>query len=312
MISTNFMYLRELLVLFLCKKTDLDCENVLNLKVKEVLFDHSSLFVNDNLISPMPDFFSAYTKQLEYLFPATEYLFPTTTGGKFRLDKYKCRLRKLFSLVGIQTHTLAINEITDSQYIQLIGQRFKMQRPWYQMVLASNLGGHLALRPSESAKLKKRDLDFGNKLITLRATKSGGEDQVLPILSFMIGPLQKYTAYLSDSDPLFINFSGNQWDRRDVTAAIKKWGKLHGFERMTSRCLRASLGAMLSRMKVPPALIAIILRHRDPATALRHYNYREIEKTRDLLNHLEQFDVEDEEYLKEYARLYRELEKDHE
>jgi len=95
------------------------------------------------------------------------------------------------------------------------------------------------------------------------------------MLSFLVAPLERYIRHLADThSPLFVNTQAAQWERRDVTAAISHWGAEHGVKSLTPRKLRASLGATLSRLKVEPALAAVILRHRDPATTLRHYNQR--------------------------------------
>jgi integrase len=267
--------------------------------------------IEETLVSPAPQYFLDYLHRLELLFPTTEILFPTTSGTSYRPEKYFARFRHLLALTGIQDTPRHPGELTDEQFKQLICLRFDMQRPWYQMTIVSMLTSHLGLRPSESAKLVKKDLDFGNYLITLRDTKSQ-EDQTLPILSMMIKPLSRYVSHLSDSDYLFVNFARNQWDRKDVTSAVKIWGNLHGIEHLTSRCLRASLGAMLSRLGVSPALLAKILRHKDPATALRYYNFRELEEARQYLEQVQESYVEDFVYQQEYIRLYKELANDNE
>lgn len=127
------------------------------------------------------------------------------------------------------------------------------------------------------------------------------------MLSFLVSPLERYTRHLADTQsPLFVNTQGTQWERRDVAAAILHWGAEHGVKSLTPRKLRASLGATLSRMRIEPALIAVILRHKDKATALRHYEQRELDEARQCLEGVELISSEQmsQEYIQEYTRMY--------
>jgi integrase len=91
-----------------------------------------------------------------------------------------------------------------------------------------------------------------------------------------------------------------------VAVAVSRYAAEHGIHNVTPRKLRASLGATLSRMKIEPALVAVILRHRDPATALRHYNNRDLDEARQCLEGVEILtDTQvNQEYMREYNRMY--------
>jgi integrase len=90
-----------------------------------------------------------------------------------------------------------------------------------------------------------------------------------------------------------------------VTRTIANWGEERGIENLTPRKLRASLGLTLARLKVDPGLIAKLLRHKDPATALRHYISYNLEEARQFLEKAEIGcdDPLSQEGLQEYSRM---------
>jgi len=281
--STNFIYARDLSITFCARKSNLSVKALLEAKRENLLHDRASIMLHDALISPIPEFVLDYLHTRDRLLPGAEKLFPTVDGNMYYPDKYHRRMQKILAEAGAKTDPTNPKKMTEGQYQALLDLRFGVQRQRYQMVLAATLCSYLGLRPSEVAKLEKRDIDFSSRLLHLRDTKSQ-EDQKIPMLSFLVEPLERYTRHLADTQsPLFMNTQGAQWERRDVAAAIMRWGAEHGVKSLTPRKLRSSLGATLSRMKIEPALIAVILRHKDKATALRHYNERELEDARQCL-----------------------------
>ena len=91
-----------------------------------------------------------------------------------------------------------------------------------------------------------------------------------------------------------------------MAVAVSRYSAEHGIHNVTPRKLRASLGATLSRMKIEPALVAVILRHRDPATALRHYNKRDLDEARQCLEGVEILTdtQKNQVYAREFDRMY--------
>jgi integrase len=108
------------------------------------------------------------------------------------------------------------------------------------------------------------------------------------------------------SAPLFINLQGAKWERRDVADAIARWGAEHGMKNLTPRQLRASLGATLSRLNIAPALAAVVLRHKDAATTLRHYHQRELFEARGCLEGMDQILTAkaSEEFIRDFMHMY--------
>jgi integrase len=127
------------------------------------------------------------------------------------------------------------------------------------------------------------------------------------MLSFLVQPLERYTSHLADSQsPLFVNNQGAKWERRDVAVAVSRYAAEHGIKSVTPQKLRASLGASLSHLRIEPALVAVILRHRDPATALRHYIRRDLDEARQCLEGVKILtDAQlHQKYMREYNRIY--------
>ncbi|MBN2147215.1 MAG: tyrosine-type recombinase/integrase [Anaerolineales bacterium] len=276
--STNFLYTRDISITWIVRDSDLPLKLVLGTRRLDVLWDHSSLLLHDVLICPTPPCWPDYIDLRDRLFPEAEPLFPTVDGNLYRPVKYLERLKKMLSDARQDTSLSHPKEMTEEQLQAVANLHFLIQRQAYQATLALAFCSLLGMRPSEVAKLEKRDVDFSARLLHLRDTKSQ-EDQKLPLLTCLEEPLQRYTMYLADAySPLFVNSKGRPWERRDASRTIAQWGVENNIRCLTPRKLRASLGSMLSRMKVEPSLVALILRHKDPATALRHYNEREIQE----------------------------------
>lgn len=310
-ISDKFVGLRDLSIIWLTRASEAPVDQVLSIPRDQLLIAENEVLVGDFFIPKAPETFLEYIHTRDRHFQQAAMLFPTKDGQRYAPSKFKKRLKSLFENARISNPSNTPADLTPAEYQALQNLRFAIQRPCYQSKLAVALCVYLGLRPSEVAKLIKEDLDFGNRAIRLRDTKSQ-ENQVLPMLALFVEPLQRYVTHLpADRDPLFICSAGTIWTRRHVNHAIAEWGKEQGYtRRLTPRILRASLGAMLSRARVEPALIAKILRHRDPATALRHYNFREIEEARTVLEDLSNLShaTENATYIQEFQKYYDQLE----
>jgi hypothetical protein len=91
-----------------------------------------------------------------------------------------------------------------------------------------------------------------------------------------------------------------------VAVAVSRYAAEHGIKNVTPQKLRASLGVSLSRLRIEPALVAVIIRHRDPATALRHYNKRDLDEARQCLEGVEILTdtLKNQVYAREFDRMY--------
>jgi len=280
--------LRNLSVAWLVRSTELSQRRVLELTEADILHDERSILLEDEILSSTPVYLHEYLNRRDQVFPKTPLLFPTLAGRSFLPVKYSVQFRSLLrdaGLEGVATHP---KNLSDQQWEQVERTRFEKQRGRHQVILAGTLCSFLGLRPSEVAKLIKRDMDFGGLIISLRDTKSQ-EDQQAPMLPFMVEPLERYTSHLAENDPLFVRLSGQQWDRKDACNSLVAYGKAIGIQgQITPRRLRATLGKTLSDSGAPPALIAKLLRHKDAATSLRHYTQTEINQVRRYLINMDE------------------------
>lgn len=280
--------LRDLSIAWLVRSTDLSQHRVLELMRTDILFDGKAVLLDDLLLTHVPTYLMEYLDRRDQVFSKTLLLFPTLEGRSLLPGKYAKQFKALLASAGLQETVTHPKKLTDQQWALIEKVRFQKQRPRYQVILAGTLCSYLGLRPSEVAKLTKRDLDFGGLVITLRDTKSQ-EDQQAPMLPFMVTPLERYTSHLKEDDPLFIRMSGQQWDRKDACNALVAYGRANGIQgQITPRRLRATLGKTLSDTGAPPALIAKLLRHKDAATSLRHYTQSEINQVRGYLVNMDE------------------------
>jgi len=279
-------------ITFCVRNSGLPVKTVLEARRCGVVWDSSGIVLQNVLIAPVPSPWLDFIGLRDQLFPNSEMLFPTVNGMQYYQCKYSTRIKKLLAEAGQKTTPSHPKRMTEGQCQALINLRFRYWRQDYQRKLAAALCSFWGLRSSEVAKLKKRDVDFSARSLHLRATKSQ-EDQNVPLLSFLIEYLECYTAYLPEAhSPLFINMLGAQWERRDVALAVSRWGAELGIHDLTPQKLRASLGTMLSEDNVPPAVAAIILRHKDPATTLRHYSKRQFNDARKCLEKIDKEELD--------------------
>lgn len=170
--STNFMYARDISITFCARKSDLSVKAILEAMRDDLMFDRSSLLLYDTLISPVPEFVLHYLDMRDRLLPEADHLFPTVNGKMYYPDKYHRRMQKILAEAGAKTEPANPKKMTEGQYQALLNLRFIIQRQRYQVILAATLCSYLGMRPSEVAKLEKRDIDFSARLLHLRDTKS--------------------------------------------------------------------------------------------------------------------------------------------
>jgi integrase len=81
-------------------------------------------------------------------------------------------MQKILVEAGAKTTPSNPKSMSEEQLQALENMRFHIQRQRDQMVLAVTLCSFLGMRPSEVARLEKRDIDFSARLLLLRETKS--------------------------------------------------------------------------------------------------------------------------------------------
>ncbi len=146
-----------------------------------------------------------------------------------------------------------------------------------------------ATRPSEIAQLEKRDINIAGQLITFRKTKAQ-EQQRIPIHPAIISLLEKYIKHLPRAkSPLFIRSTGKQWNYRDVTKSLKKFGEACGISDVTGQKMRPSVVIELHRNKAPLHQIQSLTRHKQLNTLLDHYITPQQDDARKALHYLQPF-----------------------
>jgi integrase len=270
--SNNFTYSRQLAATLLIRQAGISIQAALQLRRADVQNEVYRVVVGEIILQPVPFELIAYLELHDALFPECPYLFPTIKGDILLPSKFNKAQRQCLVKASVEDTPTHPNKLNESQLTGLEALRFNMERPGYQRTLAVALSIHLALRPSEVAKLQKKDFDFDDRKIRLRATKSQ-EDQDLPLLDDLRTPLRRYLAHLpNDEDYLFINSAGNPWDRRDVHAVVRQRGVQKGLTTLvTPRRLRPTVVKQLIRRGMKTPMIVQLLRHSDERTL--HTNY---------------------------------------
>lgn len=280
--------LRNLVIGEIVRQTGYPVSRALELSCGDVIFDEDSIMVGDVLIPSVPAFVIDYLKRRGTIFSNTNLLFPTLEGRPLHPAKYSKQMHGMLRNIGLEGITTHPKTLKNEQWEKLQTILYQKRHARLQVIFAGIFCSYLGLRPSEVAKISKRDLDFAGLLITLRDTKSQVTQDV-PMLPFMIEPLKQYVSHLKENAPLFVTKTGKQWDRSDTHDAIVAYGKEIGLPgQITPRRLRASLGKKLSDFGAPPALIGKLLRHKDPATSLRYYMQSDFAQVRMYLIRIEE------------------------
>lgn len=256
---------------------------LLDLMRKQVTEYEFGIFVdgrNALAQTPTDDVLYRYLRIRDQIFPSSKHLFVTSNGSDYQHAKFQQRRLALF----LGARLCPIPDVIQITHLkQLFSYYTHRHRHYLQMLVAVGLTLLLGLRPSEVAKLVRSDVDISACNIYLRDTKSQCDQQV-PLVEMLVGYMVQYLRNLKPSSPLFINNRGLAWDRRDVHLAVKTWGKMHGISELTPRKLRATVGSYLIQKGVDIKTVAMLLRHADPATTLRHYTQVNFEQSRTILN----------------------------
>ncbi|MEA2007634.1 MAG: site-specific integrase [Chloroflexota bacterium] len=269
---TNFLYSREISILELSQISNFPIQHFLNIKVDNFLLADNDIIIGDEYFGDISKEFDLYLTVRSLYFKNSKYLFPAINGQKLQYSKFVARLTTLAKESGIKLESFNPHQVTKEQISSLRNQRFKYQRQDYQIWLAVFFTSLMGFRPSEVAKLIKKDIGFSSNQLELRDTKSK-KDQYLPIPNPMIKIIKNYVNHLSaPDDPLFVRLNGNQWNRKRVTESVQIWAKTQGVKsHVTSQKLRATFGKNLSELKVPPAKAAQMMRHKDFSTWYENY-----------------------------------------
>lgn len=271
----EFRFLREMTIIYVIRETGYSVQKTLQLSTAEI--PH---LVSDQAVRYMQEYLACRSK----LFHGAVFLFPTEEGALFIPAKFKQNLRKLLELADQSTSPWHPAKLLECQVQALLNLKFQYQRSKFQQILAAGLLGFLALRPGEVAKLKKEDVDLEREVLILRETKSQ-ETQQTPIHKDLLPALRNYIRHLKPGEHLFIRSSKEPWTRKDVNLSIHDLGKAFGISDVSPRKMRSSVAHYLISIGVPMNVISEILRHKDKATAPRHYTHLyEIEAVRNATN----------------------------
>lgn len=258
---SELRYLREMSIVFAARENQLSIYKVLKFNS-----DHVPSFTSDQA----HEIFKEYLCAKNRLLPKSEFLFPTTNNKPYQTEKFRINLKRL--LKNAQAPVLPSNprKLSPTQIEKLLGLKFSLQRPIFQVSLAVGMLGYLALRPNEVAKLKKEDVILSEETIILRDTKSR-EDQAIIIYPDLMEPLRNYLKHIGPNEPLFVRESNVQWERKDVYRAIKNFGTYYGFSQINPRKFRSTVANYMINAGMPIKYVSKYLRHKDIATTLRHY-----------------------------------------
>lgn len=140
----------------------------------------------------------------------------------------------------------------------------------------------LGLRPGEFRTIRKSDINFMDRIIILRDTKSGN-DQETPIPDVLLEDLQQLTNGLKDDAFVFTNTRGRPIGRRQVGKLMKNWARERGLENVTPRVVRRSLMKILSLKGATDFGVESLLRHEGSSTNREFYSPIDPEAAREAL-----------------------------
>ncbi len=259
----EFRFLREITIINIVREKGFSLQKILQLKSDE----------EPNLISTQAvQHMSEYLSCRNNLFPDAFFLFPTEEGAFFMPAKFKQNLCKLLKRAGQSVSPSHPAKLLEHQVQAILNLKFQYQRAKFQNILAASLLGLQALRPGEVANLKKEDIDFDQRLLILRETKSQ-EIQETPIHQNLLLPLESYVKHLKQGEYLFVRSSEKQWTRKDVYHSVQELGDSFGIPDVNPRKMRSSVAHYLISIGVPMNVLSKLLRHKDESTAPRHYTH---------------------------------------
>lgn len=131
------------------------------------------------------------------------------------------------------------------------------------------------IRLSELATLTLEDIDFENRLLTVRQGK-GRKDRQIPLVDEEVKALRNYTRYratelILDDDTLFLAKNGTSLNVSSVKAIVAKYVKKAGIrKRVSVHTLRHTFGAHKADKHMNIATLQALMGHKRKETTPKH------------------------------------------
>lgn len=258
---SEFRYFRDLSIVWIARNSKLPVQQILQKRLND--FDElNKFFTNDLLIT--------YKCLRDGLSTDERWLFTTDDGKLYAPGKFAQNIQRMLEKAHMPSKPNHPAKLSQAQVEALLELRFQSQRASYQQALAGFLLGIQALRPEEVAGLYYKDIDLYEQIIILRETK-GQEVQIVPMHPDLVKPIERYLQHIHPDEPLFIRSTGQPWNRKDVYNTIEKLATRCDLTNINPRRLRSTVAHEMISAGVPFNVISELLRHKDKATAPRHY-----------------------------------------
>jgi site-specific recombinase XerD len=131
------------------------------------------------------------------------------------------------------------------------------------------------IRLSELAALRLEDVDFENRLVTVRQGK-GRKDRQIPLVDEEVKALRNYLRYratelILDDDILFLAKNGTSLNVSSVKAIVAKYVKKAGIrKRVSVHTLRHTFGAHKADKHMSIATLQALMGHKKKETTLKY------------------------------------------
>ena len=131
------------------------------------------------------------------------------------------------------------------------------------------------IRLSELASLRLEDVDFENRLLTVRQGK-GRRDRQIPLVDEEVKALRNYlrhraTELILDDDTLFLAKNGTSLNVSSVKAIVAKYVKKAGIrKRVSVHTLRHTFGAHKADKHMSIATLQELMGHKKKETTLKY------------------------------------------
>jgi len=131
------------------------------------------------------------------------------------------------------------------------------------------------IRLSELANLRLEDVDFENRLLTVRQGK-GRKDRQIPLVEEEVKALRNYLRYratelILDDDTLFLAKNGTSLNVSSVKAIVAKYVKKAGIrKRVSVHTLRHTFGAHKADKNMSIATLQELMDHKKKETTLKY------------------------------------------
>ena len=131
------------------------------------------------------------------------------------------------------------------------------------------------IRLSELSNLKMEDIDFENRLLTVRQGK-GKKDRQIPLVDEEVKALRNYLHYratelILDDDILFLAKNGTSLNVSSVKAIVAKYVKKAGIrKRVSVHTLRHTFGAHKADKNMSLATLQALMGHKKKETTLKY------------------------------------------